>query len=68
LEAHTMTIFEPGETAPRMLIADDDPSIVKLMAYRCSQMGFEVETASDGTQAFERIRQDRYLDYRRPDA
>jgi CheY-like chemotaxis protein len=56
-----MTIFEPGETAPRMLIADDDPSIVKLMAYRCSQMGFEVETASDGTQAFERIR-DRYLD------
>src|SRR6202163_53073 len=57
LEAHTMTIFEPGETAPRMLIADDDPSIVKLMAYRCSQMGFEVETASDGTQAFERISQ-----------
>ena len=49
--------FEPGETAPRMLIADDDPSIVKLMAYRCSQMGFEVETASDGTQAFERISQ-----------
>jgi CheY-like chemotaxis protein len=57
LEARTMTIFEPGETAPRMLIADDDPSIVKLIAYRCSQMGFEVETASDGTQAFERIRQ-----------
>jgi CheY-like chemotaxis protein len=52
-----MTIFEPGETAPRMLIVDDDPSIVKLMAYRCSQMGFEVETASDGTQAFERISQ-----------
>ena len=52
-----MTIFEPGETAPRMLIADDDPSIVKLMAYRCSQMGFEVETASDGTQALRRIRQ-----------
>jgi|SRR5450432_359239 CheY-like chemotaxis protein len=56
-EAHIMTIFEPGEAAPRMLIADDDPSIVKLMACRCSQMGFEVETASDGTQAFDRIRQ-----------
>ncbi len=52
-----MTVFEPGETPPRMLIADDDPSIVKLMAYRCRQMGFEVETASDGTQAFKRIRQ-----------
>jgi CheY-like chemotaxis protein len=52
-----MNIFEPGETASRMLIADDDPSIVKPLAVRCSQMGFEVETASDGTQALQRIRQ-----------
>jgi CheY-like chemotaxis protein len=52
-----MTLFEQGETAPRMLIADDDASVLELMAYRCSQMGFEVETASDGAQAFQRIRQ-----------
>ena len=46
-----MIIFEPGETAPRMLIADDDPSIVRLLADQCSLMGFEVETAFNGTQA-----------------
>jgi CheY-like chemotaxis protein len=51
-----MNIFEPGETAPRMLIADDDSAIVKPLAVRCSQMGFEVETASNGTQALQRIR------------
>ena len=51
-----MIIFKPGETAPRILIADDDPSIVRLLADRCNLMGFEVETASDGTQAFKRIR------------
>jgi CheY-like chemotaxis protein len=56
-EAHTMSIFEPGETAPRILIADDDPSILRLLADRCSLMGFEVETASNGMQALRRIRQ-----------
>jgi CheY-like chemotaxis protein len=52
-----MSIFEPGETVPRILIADDDPSIVRLLADRCRGMGFEVETAFNGTQALRRIRQ-----------
>jgi DNA-binding response OmpR family regulator len=52
-----MIMFKPGETAPRILIADDDPSIVRLLADRCSLMGFEVETVSNGTQALRRIRQ-----------
>jgi CheY-like chemotaxis protein len=52
-----MTIFKPGETAPLILIADDDPAIVRLLADRCSLMGFEVETASNGTQALRRVRQ-----------
>src|SRR6202163_4342828 len=52
-----MIIFKPGETAPRILIADDDPAIVGLLADRCSLMGFEVETASNGTQALRKIRQ-----------
>jgi CheY-like chemotaxis protein len=34
-----------------MLIADDDPSIVRLLASRCARMGFEVETAANGIQA-----------------
>ena len=34
-----------------MLIADDDPAIVKMLAARCAGMGFEVETATNGLQA-----------------
>lgn len=37
-------------TAPKMLIADDDPAIVQLLADRCLKMGFKVETASNGLQ------------------
>jgi CheY-like chemotaxis protein len=36
---------------PKMLIADDDPSVVKLLADRCRRVGFEVETATNGVQA-----------------
>ncbi len=36
---------------PRMLIADDDPSVVRLLADRCARMGFKVETATNGVQA-----------------
>ena len=47
-----MTIaFEHGRKAPRMLIADDDPAIVRLLADRCTSVGFEVETAANGVQA-----------------
>ncbi len=37
--------------APRMLIADDDPAVVRLLADRCTSVGFEVETATNGVQA-----------------
>jgi CheY-like chemotaxis protein len=40
-----------SEKPPRMLIADDDPSIVRLLADRCARVGFEVETATNGIQA-----------------
>ena len=43
-------IFEAHDKAPKMLIADDDPAIVRLLADRCVQMGFKVETASNGMQ------------------
>jgi CheY-like chemotaxis protein len=46
-----MNIFESSHAAPKMLIADDDPSIVRVLADRCTRMGFEVETATNGIQA-----------------
>jgi CheY-like chemotaxis protein len=36
---------------PRMLIADDDPAVVQLLADHCSRIGFEVDTATNGIQA-----------------
>jgi CheY-like chemotaxis protein len=36
---------------PRMLIADDDPAVVRLLADRCRNLGFDVETATNGVQA-----------------
>jgi CheY-like chemotaxis protein len=56
LEAQIMNIFEPTETAPKILVADDDPAIVRLLADRCCLMGFEVETVSNGLQALGRLR------------
>jgi CheY-like chemotaxis protein len=40
-----------SERQPRMLIADDDPMIVKLLADRCAGVGFEIDTAANGLQA-----------------
>src|SRR5580704_4458802 len=46
-----MAIFNAGGKIPRMLIADDDPSIVRLLADHCARMGFDVDTAANGIQA-----------------
>jgi CheY-like chemotaxis protein len=43
-------IFEARDKVPKMLIADDDPAIVRLFADRCMKMGFKVETAINGMQ------------------
>ncbi len=39
--------------APRVLVADDDPDILALVAYRLERSGFEVLTARDGAEALE---------------
>jgi CheY-like chemotaxis protein len=39
-----------GQTQKKMLIADDDTSVVRLLANHCGRLGFDVETASDGIQ------------------
>lgn len=43
-------MIEATRNAPKMLIADDDPDIVRLLADRCMKMGFQVETAANGMQ------------------
>jgi CheY-like chemotaxis protein len=43
-----------GET-PKLLIADDDPSILRLLADHCARMGFDVETAPNGIQALLKV-------------
>jgi CheY-like chemotaxis protein len=37
--------------APKILIADDDPCVLRAVADRCTRMGFDVETATNGLQA-----------------
>jgi CheY-like chemotaxis protein len=46
-----MSISKSSNRAPKMLIADDDPCVVKALVERCTRMGFEVETAANGLQA-----------------
>ncbi len=35
---------------PKILVADDDPCVLRAVADRCVRMGFDVETASNGLQ------------------
>src|ERR1700685_2918763 len=42
---------KPISEKPRILIADDDSSVVRLLADRCARAGFEVDTAINGIQA-----------------
>ena len=41
----------PRDDGRRMLIADDDPSIVRLLADHCARLGFNVDTATNGLKA-----------------
>jgi CheY-like chemotaxis protein len=50
-DAPAMAESQSSDEIPRILIADDDPSIVRLLADHCSRMGFDVDTASNGIQA-----------------
>jgi len=46
-----MDKFRTNKVAPKMLIADDDPCVLRAVADRCTRMGFDVETAASGLQA-----------------
>ena len=72
----------PGQEAPRgrtltshpltILVADDDPTIVRLLTLSLDQDGFRLVTASDGKTALERARQEHpaliLLDWQMPGA
>lgn len=45
-----MNIAVSARTASKILIADDDPCVLRAVADRCVRMGFDVETASNGLQ------------------
>jgi CheY-like chemotaxis protein len=51
VDARATVEFQSSDETPKMLIADDDPSIVRLLADHCARMGFDVDTASNGIQA-----------------
>ena len=44
-------------SAGKVLIADDEPYIVRSLAFVLQREGFEVETASDGEEALAKIRE-----------
>ena len=56
-----MYIFKSNRAAPQILIADDDPCVLRAVADRCARMGFDVGTATSGLQALIKASQ------RRPD-
>jgi two-component system, OmpR family, response regulator VicR len=44
-----------GRAAPRILIVDDDPGLLVLLADQLRNDGFEVQTARDGEEALRRL-------------
>jgi len=48
-----------SKLAPKILIADDDPCVLRAVADRCTRMGFQVETAASGLQALIKASQHR---------
>src|SRR6478609_1918333 len=51
-----MTTATAGE---RILVVDDEPDIVALVAYHLAKAGYRVSTASSGTEAIEAVRRER---------
>jgi CheY-like chemotaxis protein len=48
--------LEPRVRLRKMIIADDDPAVLRLLADRCAKMGFQVETAMNGVQLLVKVR------------
>ena len=44
-----------GPAAPRILIVDDDPNLLVLLADQLRADGYEIQTARDGDEALRRL-------------
>src|SRR6476469_2778146 len=49
--------WRSGTGAPRILIVDDDPNLLVLLADQLRNDGFEIQTARDGEEALRRLNQ-----------
>src|SRR6201994_4418614 len=43
--------YDIQSSCPKVLVADDDPCVLRAIAERCNRMGFAVETANSGLHA-----------------
>jgi DNA-binding response OmpR family regulator len=53
MDSAAPTVANPRRASVRVLWADDDPMIRSVMATNLEAEGFDVETASDGDEAYE---------------
>jgi two-component system phosphate regulon response regulator PhoB len=49
----------PTPAGERVLVVDDEPDIVALVAYHLAKAGYRVSTASSGTEALDAVRRER---------
>jgi two-component system, OmpR family, phosphate regulon response regulator PhoB len=52
------TMQQPPAAGEHVLVVDDEPDIVALVAYHLAKAGFRVSTASNGQDALEQVRRD----------
>jgi len=50
---------QPAATGERVLVVDDEPDIVALVAYHLAKSGFRVVTATSGSEALDQARRER---------
>lgn len=50
----------PEKTKKRILIAEDDPFLGKIMQFNLAEQGFEIDRAMDGEQALKKISANHY--------
>lgn len=51
------TVEDSQDQRTRVLVVDDDPDILQMLAMRLSNSGYDVATAADGEEAIERALQ-----------
>src|SRR5439155_23794643 len=52
------TVSAPGVSSMKILMVDDDPSLVKILSFLLRDEGYEVVTATTGTEALQVLQQE----------